>query len=422
MFQVKKFENGLKLAVCEMPWMASASIGIWVGVGGRYETVETAGLSHFLEHMLFKGTHTRSCQQIKEEIEGVGGMFNAFTSEEFTCYYAKIIGAEYQNTLEVLADMVLDPLFQPKDIEQEKGVVLEEIKMYRDLPGCYVHDLLAEVLWPKQPLGMFLIGNEKNVLSFDQERCFAYKDKFYAPNNIVVACAGKVNYNEVVECVQRLFGGLASREVEKYQTVSCCQKKPELRVFCKDTEQMHLAFGIKAYSRYHEDRYVVGLLNVILGGNTSSRFFNEVREKRGLAYEIKSSVSKYYDVGVFDVSVGVENKKLLEAVKVIMEVLNKIKYEKVSLDEFNRAKKYYIGSFLMQLEKTTDKMLWTGENTMVSKKVSSEESIMERIEKIGPEDIQRVANDLLQNEKLNLAVIGPVKEEVKAQLKDSLKF
>jgi predicted Zn-dependent peptidase len=412
MIKVGKLSNGLKIAVKEMPEMASCAIGIWIGAGGRYETPEISGISHFVEHMLFKGTKTRNCQQIKEEIEGIGGYLNAFTSEECTCYYSKIIAGEYKKALEVLADMVINPLFDIKDINQERGVIIEEINMYQDLPMEHVHDVLGTIMWPDHPLGMFLTGTVDTVNSFNKDTFDNYKKDYYTPNNIVIACAGNIKFEELFACAEKLFSNSKSNEIKPFKKFEQKQTSPCLKILSKKTEQTHLSLGLKSYSRFNELKYALGLLNIVLGGNMSSRLFKEVREERGLAYSIRSSVNKYHDTGVFGISAGVRNDKFNEAVALILEELNKIK-QGVSSDELERAKKYYTGNFLMGLEKTAERMLFLGETvlSMDEKQIKTPNEIVKKINNVTLEDVKHTANDIIKNENLNLAVIGPIKSE-----------
>ncbi len=405
MIKIKKFDNGLTVAVHEMPQMSSAAIGVWVNVGGRYENVKNSGISHFVEHMVFKGTENRTCQQIKEEIEGIGGYLNAFTSEEFTCYYAKSIGHEYKGIINVLFDLVINPLFAKKDILQERHVIIEEIKMYLDLPMSYVHDMLDEIMWKGHPLGMSLTGTIKSVSSFKREDFAAFKNKFYAPNNMLLSCSGNISFDQVVDYVSKNFVNQPKQPAHTYELVNDKQKKPNIKILNKELEQTHMALGIKAIHRKHPLRYAMGILNIILGGNMSSRLFKEVREERGLVYEIKSSMTKYQDTGVFEISAGMEHSQLIETLDVILSELRRIREEKVSLGEFNRAKRYYIGTFLMALEKTTDYMLWIGERILTDN-LETKEQIIADIEAVTIDDVLKAANEVIDNKRLNLAVIG----------------
>ncbi len=414
MTKVKELSNGLKIVVEEMPYMSSAAVGVWVNVGGRYESEENAGIAHFIEHMLFRGTKTRTCQQIKEEIEGVGGYLNAFTSEEFTCYYSKVIGQEYKNAMKVLVDLVKNPLFDNKDILHETAVIIEEIKMYEDIPSHYVHDLLDVIMWKEHPLGLLLTGTQETVSSIKKEKLFEFFKKYYAASNIVVSCAGNVNFDEIVQDTEVLFNDLDKGNPDPFVVFSEKQEQPEFKVYNRDTEQTHIAIGIKSLKRRHDLKYALGILNTILGGNMSSRLFKEIREERGLVYEIRSSMSRYYDTGVFEISAGMEHERLIETLEVVLGELRIIREIDVPADEFQRAKKYYIGGYLMHLEKTTDRMLNIGEKVMTDT-LDTPEKIIDDINKVNISDVKKAACEIFQNNKLNLAIIGQQENESKIE-------
>lgn len=408
MYRVEQFNSGLRLVSHPMKGRDSASLGVWVGVGGRYETDEIKGSAHFLEHILFKGSKNYSCEGIKENIEGVGGALNAFTSEEQTCYYAKIPSCHVEKTLDVLTDMVLYPKIASVDVQKERTVILEEIKMYKDLPQYYVTELLDELVWPGHPLGKSLAGTVESVSSTSSAQLKKFHARHYNAGNIVVSVCGGVNHSDIVKQLSRKFKPLKSETAQSFIPVDNIQAQPQLRFFKKETEQMHLALGMPAYDENNDDRYALGLLNVILGGNMSSRLFVEVREKRGLAYSISSSAKYLHDTGVFTVRAGVDNKKLPQTVELILKELQKISHINVSASEFTRAKDYLLGQLVLGLEDTMDHMLWIGESLISRNRVRTLKQVMDKITKLKRDDLLRVAKEVFNPAKFNLAVIGSV--------------
>lgn len=413
-------DNGLRVVTYHMPHMESTALGLWVLAGGRYEEETQSGISHFIEHLLFKGTSNRTGKEIKEAIEGVGGSLNAFTSEEFTCYLIKIVEKYFKLSLDVLSDMVLNPLFKSEDIEKERLVILEEIRMYLDLPMQHVHQLLSELLWPNQPLGRNLSGTKQTIASIRREDILNYHQKMYHPSSLVVAASGPLEHKIIVEGVKEIFSQVKPKVTPQFKKAEEKQDKPRSNLFFKPTEQSHISLGFHALSRLHPDYYGLNLLHIILGANMSSRLFQEVRENRGLAYEIGSAVRRYQDTGIFAVNAGVDNKKAPEAIKVILDELKKITLELVLEKEFLRAKEFYIGQMKIALEDTMDRMLWSGENEISLNREVTIEEVIQKINQVRIEDILRLARDIFRNNNLNLALIGPVEDKDKREIEKTL--
>lgn len=393
-----------------MPHMESISIGIWIGMGGRYEDSASSGISHFIEHMLFKGTMTRDASVLKQEIEGVGGHFNGFTSEEAVCYLIKVPAQHYKLGLEILCDMVLNPRMDEEEIEKEKEVVSEEIKMYKDKPSSYVHEILAAIMWPNHPLGWPLTGSIRNVRAITRKGLLEYKDRFYQPANIAVCAAGKFDMRKFLECVNRNFRPDIDKSKNRkfaFKGFRLAQKKKKIKLHFKDIEQTHIAFGFHTFGRGDKDRYALNVMNIILGGNMSSRLFEELREKRALCYDVSSSVKKYDDIGAFLIHAGVDNSKASVALDAIMRELSKMKDTRVPEDELRRAKEFYKGQFVLAFEDTGSRMLWLGDKLMTKEGIPSMRSVLESIEDVKPEDIKRVAGRVFRKELMNLAAIGP---------------
>lgn len=411
MYKKTSLPNGVKVVAAPMPHMQSVAFGIWIKVGGRYEEPALKGISHFIEHLLFKGSRRYSCRRIKESIEGVGGSLNGFTSEELTCYLAKIPKQYLAIAMHILSDMVLYPLLPPAEIKKERTVILEEIKMYKDLPQYYVYDLLDRLLWPDQPLGMSIAGTEESVRGIQRQDIRGYKKTYYTAPNILLSVAGSFDYTMFMRYAQDKFGSLRGAHTADFRRAEENQKKPGVHLLRKDTEQTHLALGFHGVSRTDPRRYIVDLLHIVLGANMSSRLFNELREKRGLAYEIGSQLKRFEDTGAFVIHAGIDTLKLKEAVSVILSELHTIKSELIGGAELKRAKDFYLGQLELALEDTLDHMLWIGESTITQDRVYTLQEIIKEIGRIKADDIRQAARFIFREEKLNLAVIGPVKED-----------
>ncbi|MFC1805106.1 M16 family metallopeptidase [Candidatus Omnitrophota bacterium] len=413
MYKKIKLENGVRIVGYPMKEKRSAALGIWIKVGGRYESRKNKGIAHVLEHLLFKGSKKYSCSKIKQSIEGVGGALNGFTSEELTCYLVKLPARHLDMALDVLSDMVINPLIDKAELEREKTVILEEIKMYKDLPQMYVHELLDGLLWPEQPLGEPIIGSVESVSATTRESLMRFKENHYTPSNMVISAAGDLKFDKLTQRVSRIFSQLAEANLNKFANVEENQTRPQLKLLHKHTEQTHLSLGFHSLRRDHPDKYALALLHIILGANMSSRLFNEIREKRGLAYNIGTQAKAYEDTGIFGVRAGIDNTKIAQTVELILKELKKIKEALVSVDEFRRAKEFYCGQFMLGLEDTQDHMLWIGETTSSLGKTYTIDDIVKEVNKVRREDLERVANDIFFEGNLNLALIGPLKESEK---------
>lgn len=413
MEQYKKFtfDNGVRLITHNMPARQSLALGIWIKAGGRYEDSKNKGISHFLEHLVFKGSRKYNCYQIKESIEGIGGSLNGFTSEELTCYLVKIPSRYLSLALDVLSDMVINPLLPSFEIEKEKHVILEEIKMYKDLPQSYVYELLDELLWPGQPLGSPIIGSFDSVQEMKRKDLLSFQQRYYTSSNIIVSVAGNLNYSGLIKALKEKLSLLKKGTPNIFLKAKEEQKSPQSKIFYKDTEQTHLALGFHSFRRDHPLKHALGILHIILGANMSSRLFNQIREKKGLAYEIGTVVKRFQDTGSFIVHAGMDNKKVPEAIELILKELKKIKINFVSKDEFKRAKEFYLGQLMLALEDTLDHMIWIGESTASLGRAYTLSEIVSQVDRTTIEDVRQVAQDIFKEEKLNLALIGPLKNK-----------
>ncbi len=399
--------NGIRVATANMPNVESVAMGVWVGVGGRYEDKRISGVSHFIEHLLFKGTKTRSAKDISQAIEGRGGYFNAFTQEESTCYYARISAEHIKSTFAILADMYLNPKFAAADINKERGVIIEEIMMYKDQPQHLVQEILGELLWQDHALGRPLIGTTDTVGKVSRAEILKFKDTKYVAENTIVVFAGKVDHEECVKLVERTLGRVRKTRGPVYPVVTKQTHQKDVRVLAKDIEQTHIALGIRLFGRHDKRRYPLKLLSIILGENMSSRLFQVVREKHGLAYSIHSSTQLFDETGVLDIQAGVDCDRLGRAVELILSELAKTKEKPVDAQELRRAKDYAIGQLRIGLESTSNQMMWVGENLMSYGRFIQPSEVVRKIEAVSEKDIHRVAGEVLHAKALSVAMVTP---------------
>jgi len=407
MYKIREYTNGLKLVSKKIPSVSSASLGIWVNTGSRNEDSRLSGISHYLEHLLFKGSRRFSNDQIKTSIEGRGGALNAFTAEENTCYYAKFLAKHLKEVGTVLADMALNPLLKARDIEKERTVIIEEIKMYKDLPLHQVNDVFGEIMWPGHALGRNIAGTIRSVSGLNRKDITTYHGQWYRPASIVVSCAGDLDEKVLDAFVTKAFG-VSKRTAEQPICVFRDPARgPSIRIVSKDIEQTHLMLGFPGFERTHKDRYVLSVLSMLFGGNMSSRLFDEVREKRGLAYAIVSRVKPLKDNGVFYVYAGVDRKNFVQATRVVLDEAEKLKRAGVKAGELRRAKDFLVAQVVMALDDTMEHMLWMGEAALVTGQVSTKEEIRRRIEKVTAADVVRVARQVMAPDRMRVAAVGP---------------
>ncbi len=420
MHRITTLNSGLRVITGEMPHMESVATGVWVGVGGRYEKKDLNGISHFLEHIFFKGTKKRTAKQISQAIESVGGSLNGFTGEEYTCYMAKVLQKHLRLAFDVLLDMYLYPAIKSEEVEKERRVIREEINMYLDTPKYYVMDLFNRSLWADHPLGRPLIGTPESLTMLSVKDIQKFRQENYSLANTVVAVAGKVRHEEILRLLSGMITKKKNAPKPKFIAAKDTQKSPAFILCKKETEQTHLCVGMRGYRRDHPDRYALHLLSIAIGENMSSRLFQQIREKHGLAYAIHSSATLYRDTGAFAIYAGVENKKFLKALKMILRELTKVRDGGLKKVELDRSREYCIGQLSMGLEKTAQNMIRLGENLLCSGRVLTKEEILSKLRKVTLEDMQRVAADLIMDRKLNLAVIGPLSDS--EEIRETLHF
>ena len=420
MHKIINLNNGLRIILNHMPHMESATVGVWIDTGSRNEAKRVSGISHFLEHLIFKGTPARNTRKIKEEIEGRGGSLNGFTSEEVTCYLSKVSGKHIGVAIDVLCDMVLHATLAQKDVETERTVIIEEIKMYHDLPNHYVHDLINELMWPDQPLGYPIAGDIKSISSMSKQDIVSHKKTNYVQKNMTVVLCGNLGHEDIGKKIKNIFKYAPENKNMSFVKAENIQDKPQIKPLYRDTKQTRMCMGLRAFERTHKDRYILSLLHIILGANMSSRLFENIREKRGLAYEIGTEIKRYKDTGAFIVNVGTEHKKAKETIRLILKEFEKIRRELVPAKELKRAKEFFNVQFLLSLEDTSNFMAWLGERTVLEGKLPDKDEIIKKISSVSSDDLQRVAGDIFTNKNLNLAFIGPLKEEETKEIQKEL--
>ncbi len=400
--------NGLRIYTDEMPHTHSVSLGIFTQVGSRYEDARLSGISHFIEHMFFKGTQKRpTAREVSEAIEGIGGYINASTSYDVTTYYCKVANIHTERGLDVLTDMLTGALFDPREIEKERGVIQEEIKMSLDVPAHWVHQILDELMWGDQPLGRDIAGTIETVGAFSREDLQQYRAQHYTAANTVVSVAGNIDSTRMVEEITTLLAsypqGPLLRPVQTLPSTS----GPLVQLIERPTEQTNFALGLKTFSFEDPDRWALSVVDSILGGGMSSRLFQEIREERGLAYSVGSYTSEYDDAGKWIIYGGVEVNKAVAAVEAVVNELRKLRNEGVTEAELTRIKEQVKGGMLLGLEDTWSVANRNGRHELRYGEVIPVEQIVAWIEAVSHEDIQRVTERLIRSDNLYLAVIGP---------------
>lgn len=399
-----------------MPYMKSVAIVFGIGAGSRYEIQKYQGISHLIEHMLFKGTNKRkNTLEISQAIEGIGGEINASTSKETTHIYAKVPQKQFKTAFDVLADIILNSVMREDDLRKEKNVIIEEIKKYEDIPEELVEILLDRIMWKNHPLGRSILGDEKSVSNIQREDLLSYKNRFYCPNNLVISVAGNIKIAEVILQIEKYFKRTENGEIKKYLPVKDNQKTTQIGIKFKKSKQTHLSFGFPGISRLDPDKYSLDLLDIILGSGLSSRLFQKIRVEKSLAYDIHSFVQYFNDTGSFNIYAGISSNKIKETIQTILEELNKMEEDVLKEDELRKAKEMYKGVLSLSLESTLSNAFWLGNRMLLCGRPSTFDEIKGKIEEVKVKDIQRMAQNIFTKDKINLSIVGPFKEKDKEE-------
>jgi predicted Zn-dependent peptidase len=405
-------DGGARLITAPLGQRFSASLALMLKVGSRYESLEHAGISHFIEHMVFKGSQEYpTSKEVAEAIEGVGGVLNAATDKELTMYWAKVPGDKLEQAVKVLSDVLQRPRLEPEEVEREREVIIEEIRMYLDSPADHVHNLFEEVLWPDHPLGVDIAGTEESLRRIGRGEMEGYMREHYMAGGLVIAVAGDVDHGRARELLEPGLARWGTGTLRAFPEAKPLAPGPAVRVFAKDTEQAHIVLGTRCVSYNHPDRFTIDLMNAVLGEGMSSRLFLEVREKRGLCYDVHSWASKLADTGSAGVYVGTEPGRAEEAIRAVMGELHRICDTDVGDGELTKAREYLKGRLLLQLEGTNSLATWLGGQELLTDKILEVGEIIDTIDAIGPEDVRRVARETYAEQPLRLAAVGPFKRE-----------
>ncbi len=406
--------NGIRVVGEQIPLMRSVSIGVWVGIGSRHETRELNGISHFLEHMLFKGTEKYSARELAQVFDGLGGQVNAFTSKEYTCFYARVLDEHFQIAIDTLAEMLFHSTFQETEVEKEKKVVIEEIRMYDDTPDELVMDLLSQQVYGDHPLGYTILGQEENLARFTQRHLFDYMERAYVPSEIVVAVAGNIAQEIAVSAIAKLFGSAVSSPTQSTKLLDSPAFRQVQIVRQKDIEQVHLGLGVPGLKAGDKALYALILLNNALGNTSSSRLFQEIREERGMAYSVFSFHSAYQDCGMFGVYAGTSVEHVKDVLHLIRDICSDVAVHGLTDEDIIKGKEQVKGSMMLSLESTSSRMSRLGKNELLLGREISLDETIEELNAVTVDDVRSVARHIL-SQKFAVAAVGPITEDRLAQ-------
>lgn len=413
-FTKKILKNGLRVVVVPMKDNPTVTVLVLVEAGSKYETKDINGISHFLEHMCFKGTAKRpKAIDISRELDALGSEYNAFTSQEYTGYYAKGDARHFKQLLDIVSDIYLNSTFPEAEIEKEKGVIIEEINMYEDMPHRHVQDLAMSLLYGNQPAGWNVAGTKENIRRMKRADFVKYKKEHYVPKATALVVAGNITRMEVMSEVRKIFGAVKGARKHNKLKVREEQKKPQVLVKWKETDQTHFVLGVRTYDIFNKWNPTLAVLSGVLGGGMSSRLFQKLREEMGVGYYVRAYNDAYTDHGFFQVSAGVDNKRIEEVIAAVLAECNTLKDEEVSKEELNKVKEYLIGNMKLSLESTDDIANFYGGQELLRKKVAMAKEKIAEIRKVKAADVRKLAGEIFQDKNLNLALIGPFKDGVR---------
>jgi predicted Zn-dependent peptidase len=397
--------NGLRVITERMPHVRSVSVGFWIDSGSRCETHEQNGISHFIEHMLFKGTKTRSAEDIARSVDSIGGNLDAFTSKELVCFNTKVLDEHLPLAFDVLADLLLNPLFREEDIEKEKGVILEEIKMDADNPDYLVHEIFSSNFWKDHALGKPILGTRETVNRFDREMLHQFYSDVYSPQNLLITAAGNLHHQRLVDLVKERFSDFSRDFAAKEMSKPSTHARISLRNK-KELEQVHLCLGVPSYPVPHEDRFSCYVMNTLLGGGMSSRLFQNIRERQGLAYAVFSELNPYRDTGCLSIYAGTSVESAGKVVESIIKEFKDLKENRIPPDEIRRAKDHLKGSLMLSLESTSSRMSNLARQEIYFKKFFTLDELGESIESVTEDDVQRIAREFFEPKSIALTILG----------------
>jgi len=423
MYKLQTLSNKLRLITIPMRGTKTATILVMVRTGSKYENKKNNGISHFLEHMFFKGTKKRpNTLAIATELDKVGGEYNAFTGKEYTGYWVKVESGQIELALDVVSDMLINSKFETNEIEREKGVIIEELNMYRDNPIMYIEDVFEELLYGNQPAGLDTIGTRENILRFKRRDFVDYLNSQYGVQNVFVCVAGNIDKQHEIKARRRRLAFISGDLVNKYfsklqasdfkdkQPVKEKQSQPQIKLHYKKTDQAHLSLGVRSFSIAHKDEFNLKALAILLGGSMSSRLFTQLRERQGLAYYVRTQPEFYTDSGYLTTQAGVPIDKLEKAIKIILAEYKKLADKLVDKKELDKTKKLIRGKMAIQLEASDNVANWYGRSAVLREKILSPDNFLQAVNAVTVKDIQRVAQDVFVNKGLNLVVIGPFRD------------
>ncbi|MFA6353816.1 MAG: pitrilysin family protein [Candidatus Paceibacterota bacterium] len=423
-FSKKVLKNGLRVVTVPMKDNPTVTVLVLVEAGSKYENKKVNGISHFLEHMCFKGTNKRpKAIDISKELDALGSQYNAFTAQEYTGYYAKSDAKHFSKIFDVVSDIYLNSTFPDVEMQKEKGVIIEEINMYEDIPQKHVQDLIMKLLYGDTPAGWNIAGEKKNILKMKRNDFVAYKKAHYLPEATVLVVAGAVTEKQVMSEVNKIFGTMKRGKKVGKVKVKEQQKNPKILISFKKTDQTHFILGVRSLNLFSKKNAMLTVLGGILGGGMSSRLFQKLREEMGVGYYVRAYNDTYTDHGFFQISAGVDNKRIEEVIKAVLHECNILKEEKVSVSELNKVKEFLIGNMKLSLESSDDIANFFGGQELLKREIKGIEDKAKKIRKVTANEIQNLAKDIFQNNKLNLAIIGPFEEHLeKARFLKILKF
>jgi predicted Zn-dependent peptidase len=413
-YQLTKLKNGLRLMTVPMPGVESLTVMIGVAAGSRFESKSIGGIFHFLEHMAFKGTHKRpSALSISSEIDGVGGMFNAFTDKELTAYHIKLASKHQELAFDIISDMLTNSLFKAEEIEREKGVIIEEINMYEDTPIRKVHEVFERLIYGNNPMGWSIAGTKTTVKQLQKKDFLDTIDRLYFAQNMALIVAGKVDHQSIKKMAGQYFGGLNKAGKSRFEPIKMVQKRSKVKLVTKKTEQAHFCLGVPGYHYSHPDRFTLGVLAAVLGGGMSSRLFIQIRERRGLAYYTDCAPDFHTDSGYLLAKAGVRLKKAGEAIEVTLDEFFNLTKTPVPNKELNKAKELLKGRMILALEDSQRVAGRYAYQVLLKDKIRTPQQTIEEIDKVTSDDVRRVAKAVFKPQKLNLAIVGPYQDREK---------